>query len=100
MARVSAGSPGDHGKERSMMKQRRPVWLGLVICAASIGLASCQGGTLFGSAPEAAPPPACTVVQDDGRVKSLQAENAKLKKQLADAMRDNAMLRDLAVKKW
>lgn len=84
------------------MKQRRPVCLGLVICVAAMGLASCQGlsgGNLLGT-PQAAPPPSCTVVNDDGRMKNLQAENVKLKKQLADAMRDNAMLRDLAVKKW
>lgn len=85
------------------MKQLRPVSLGLVIGAA-IGLAACQGpsdgpfGKLFG-APET-PAPACAAVADDGRTKNLQAENARLKKQLADAMRDNAMLRDLAVKKW
>jgi hypothetical protein len=84
------------------MKQQRPIRLGLVICVAAMGLAACQGlsdGTLFGT-PQAAPPPACPVAGDDGRMKSLQAENLKLRKQLADAMRDNAMLRDLAVKKW
>ncbi len=87
------------------MKQQRPIrlGLGLIMCVAAMGLASCQGlsdGTLFGGAPDAAPPPACPVTNDDIRVRNLQAENAKLRKQLADAMRDNAMLRDLAVKKW
>ena len=85
------------------MKQQRRIRLGLVICVAAMSLAACQGlsdGTFFGGAPEAAPPPACPVAADDTRVRNLQAENAKLRKQLADAMRDNAMLRDLAVKKW
>ena len=30
----------------------------------------------------------------------LEAENARLKKLLADAMLDNAMLKDVASKKW
>ena len=32
--------------------------------------------------------------------KSLKDENAKLKKLLAEAMLDNAMLKDIAAKKW
>ena len=34
------------------------------------------------------------------RLKSLEDENAKLKKLLAEAMLDNAMLKDIAAKKW
>jgi putative transposase len=34
------------------------------------------------------------------RLKALEDENARLKKLLAEAMLDNAMLRDVAVRKW
>jgi putative transposase len=34
------------------------------------------------------------------RLKALEAENTKLKKLLADAMLDNAALKDLVSKKW
>jgi putative transposase len=34
------------------------------------------------------------------RLKGLESENAKLKKLLADAMLDNAALKDLLAKKW
>jgi putative transposase len=34
------------------------------------------------------------------RLKALESENAKLKKLLADAMLDNAALKDLLSKKW
>jgi len=34
------------------------------------------------------------------RLRSLEAENAKLKRLLADAMLDNAALKDLLGKKW
>ena len=34
------------------------------------------------------------------RLKALEDENAKLKKLLAEAMLDNAMLKDIASKKW
>jgi len=34
------------------------------------------------------------------RLKALEDENAKLKKLLADAMLDNAMLKDIASKTW
>jgi putative transposase len=34
------------------------------------------------------------------RLRVLEAENARLKKLLADAMLDNAMLKDVAAKKW
>ena len=34
------------------------------------------------------------------RLKQLEDENAKLKKLLAEAMLDNAVLKDLASKKW
>jgi putative transposase len=39
-------------------------------------------------------------VSDAKRLKALQDENAKLKKLLAEAMLDNAMLKDIASKKW
>jgi putative transposase len=39
-------------------------------------------------------------VSDARRLKSLEGENAKLKKLLAEAMLDNAMLKDIASKKW
>lgn len=86
------------------MKKQRPVWFTIVLCAAAMGLASCQSlsdhpfGNLFGAAET--PAPACSTVNDDSQLKKLQAENAKLKKQLADAMQDNATLRDLAARKW
>jgi putative transposase len=34
------------------------------------------------------------------RLRALEAENAKLKRLLADAMLDNAVLKDIASKKW
>ena len=39
-------------------------------------------------------------VSDAKRLRSLEDENAKLKKLLAEAMLDNAMLKDVATKKW
>lgn len=39
-------------------------------------------------------------VSDARRLKILEAENAKLKKLLAEAMLDNTMLKDVAAKKW
>jgi putative transposase len=39
-------------------------------------------------------------VSDARRLKALEGENAKLKKLLAEAMLDNAMLKDVASKKW
>ena len=39
-------------------------------------------------------------VSDARRLKALEGENAKLKKLLAEAMLDNAMLKDVAAKKW
>ena len=39
-------------------------------------------------------------VSDARRLKVLEDENAKLKKLLAEAMLDNAMLKDVAAKKW
>ncbi len=39
-------------------------------------------------------------VSDARRLKSLEDENGKLKKLLADAMLDNAALKDLLGKKW
>ena len=39
-------------------------------------------------------------VSDAKRLKSLEDENAKLKRLLAEAMLDNAMLKDIAAKKW
>lgn len=39
-------------------------------------------------------------VSEARRLKSLEDENAKLKRLLAEAMLDNAMLKDVAQKKW
>ena len=39
-------------------------------------------------------------VSEARRLKSLEDENAKLKKLLAEAMLDNAVLKDLNAKKW
>jgi len=39
-------------------------------------------------------------VSDAGRLRALEDENAKLKKLLAGAMLDNAVLKDIAAKKW
>jgi putative transposase len=39
-------------------------------------------------------------VSEAKRLKTLEDENARLKKLLAEAMLDNAMLKDVASKKW
>ena len=39
-------------------------------------------------------------VSDARRLKTLEEENARLKKLLAEAMLDNAILKDVAGKKW
>ena len=39
-------------------------------------------------------------VSDARRLKALEEENRRLKKLLAEAMLDNAMLKDIASKKW
>lgn len=39
-------------------------------------------------------------VSDARRLKALEDENAKLKKLLAEAMLDNAILKDVTAKKW
>jgi putative transposase len=39
-------------------------------------------------------------VSEARRLKALEDENARLKRLLADAMLDNAMLKDIAAKKW
>jgi putative transposase len=39
-------------------------------------------------------------VSDARRLKALEEENTKLKKLLAEAMLDNAMLRDVVARKW
>ena len=39
-------------------------------------------------------------VSEARRLKALTDENARLKKLLAEAMLDNAMLKDIASKKW
>ena len=39
-------------------------------------------------------------VSDARRLKALEEENSKLKKLLAEAMLDNAILKDVAAKKW
>ena len=39
-------------------------------------------------------------VSEAGRLRMLTDENVKLKKLLTEAMLDNAMLKDIAAKKW
>jgi putative transposase len=39
-------------------------------------------------------------VSEAKRLKALEEENGKLKKLLAEAMLDNAILKDIAAKKW
>jgi putative transposase len=39
-------------------------------------------------------------VSEAKRLKALEDENGKLKKLLAEAMLDNAVLKDIAAKKW
>jgi len=39
-------------------------------------------------------------VSDAKRLRTLEDENGKLKRLLADAMLDNAMLKEIAAKKW
>ena len=39
-------------------------------------------------------------VSDARRLKALEEENARLKKLLAESMLDNAILKDVAAKKW
>ena len=39
-------------------------------------------------------------VSDARRLKALEDENSRLKKLLAEAILDNAMLKDIAAKKW
>ena len=39
-------------------------------------------------------------VSDARRLRALDEENRRLKKLLAEAMLDNAMLKDIAAKKW
>ena len=39
-------------------------------------------------------------VSDARRLKALEEENARLKKLLAEQMLDNAILKDVASKKW
>ena len=39
-------------------------------------------------------------VSDTRRLRQLEAENAKLKKLLAEAMLDNAVLKDITSRKW
>jgi putative transposase len=39
-------------------------------------------------------------VSDARRLRTLEEENAKLKKLLAEAMLDNAILKDVAARKW
>ena len=39
-------------------------------------------------------------VSDAKRLRQVEDENAKLKRLLAEAMLDNAMLKEIAVKKW
>jgi putative transposase len=39
-------------------------------------------------------------MSDAKRLRALEDENTKLKKLLAEAMLDNAMLKEIAAKKW
>ena len=39
-------------------------------------------------------------VSEARRLRTLEAENTRLKKLLAEAMLDNAVLKDIAAKKW
>ena len=39
-------------------------------------------------------------ISDARKLRALEAENAKLKKLLADSMLDNAALKDLLARKW
>jgi putative transposase len=39
-------------------------------------------------------------VSEARRLRALEEENARLNKLLADAMLDNAMLKEIAAKKW
>jgi len=39
-------------------------------------------------------------VSEARRLRTLEEENSRLKKLLAEAMRDNVVLKDLASKKW
>ena len=39
-------------------------------------------------------------VSDARRLRTLEAENTRLKRLLAEAMLDNAVLKDIASKKW
>ena len=39
-------------------------------------------------------------VSEARRLRTLEAENARLKKLLAESMLDNAVLKDIAAKKW
>ena len=39
-------------------------------------------------------------VSEARRLRTLEEENSRLKKLLAEAMLDNAVLKDLALKKW
>ena len=80
------------------MSSKRPAFLTIALCSAAMSLSACENfsGNLFGAA--APRTPSCEAANDE--VAKLQADNAKLKKQLADAMKDNATLRELAAKKW
>ncbi len=87
-----------------MMKQH-PIWFLAFAGTVATALASCQSlsdhpfGNLFGAG-ETPSAPCGVAASDSAPVTKLQAENAALKKQLAEAMRDNAMLKDLAAKNW
>ena len=41
-----------------------------------------------------------TMASDARRLRALEDENSKLKKLLAEAMLDNAILKDVASRKW
>ena len=78
----------DHRDSGSMRpERRRPT------CVVSMGSAarrSTNGKAKYGGLD----------VSEAKRLKSLADENAKLKRLLAEAVLDNAMLKDIATKKW
>ena len=82
------------------MRKHPPIRL-IVLCASAMGLAACQSisdGGVFGTAEK--PLASCDSTNEHAQTTKLQKENAKLKRQLAETLQDNATLRDLASKKW
>ena len=86
------------------MRKRSPIRFFILLCAAATSLSSCESVSegpfhdMFGATEK--PTVSCRPKNEHGRVTRLEKENAKLRKRLAEAMRDNATLKDLAAKKW